>query len=394
LKSTFSAVMEARWTVRRLLLVVAFFALSYGAWQSFNINWSDAGGRDWVAYWSVPYHLLRGNGFFNFDALAAIQREAGYPQPDFYPVLRLWNPPPLLALLLPFGGLGVTPSALVWGALTSSLYLIAALLYNRTLAHPLPQTLLVLLAVLCLPAFAVLFYGQLPLLLVALLVFAWHAQRKGQHAAAGILLVPLLFKPHLVIISAGLLVLVALRQRAWSFFLAPAGVAALLLSTAFLLDPAWIQGWRAQGPPLGLMSMSFWDALQWATLLPSWSQFTGVFLLGGWALWRYRNVRTVTPRGFAEASLLSLLAAPYGYTFDVVMLLPAVIYMGSRFAQRGMVLALVPLALFNLWLVADSWVLARYFSYLVLVVASWYLCTRRSSEKGQAATSMVAERVA
>lgn len=380
---------KTEWKLQWLWATVFLSVLAYGIFQQFDIQWSEAGGSDWVAYWSVPHNLLQGKGFFDFEAMGVIQKAAGYTQPYYYPVMRLWNLPPLVTLLLPFGGLNVTFAALLWMGLSSGVYLIAALLYNRTLQQPLPQAVALALAILFLPFLIVLRYGQLSSIFAAFLIFGWALQRKGHHTAAGVILVPLLFKPHLVTVSLGLILWVALRLRAWRFFLAFGGMVLALTVVAFLLEPAWLAGWQKQGPPLAWLSVSLWDVAQMATGFPIWFQFTGVILLGGWTLWRHRHAKTITPHILAEVSLLSILAAPYGYNFDTVVILPTMIYIGSKLWhwQQNSRLLLVPLVLLSAWLLSDLSSQSQYYSYLVIVVTLWILTTHLPMERQPIARS-------
>ncbi len=358
------------------LALVLFGTLAFGAWTNFRIEWIEPGGRDWIAYWGVPHLLLRGKGFFDITALADLQSSVGYPQFDHFPVMRLWNPPPLIALLLPFGGLDMTSAALLWIALSSWSYMLAALLFNQTLARPLPKMVAVGLALLFVPFFMVIATGQLSSFIAACLVFTWYLQRKERHAAAGILIVPLLLKPHLVSLAAVLLVWQAWRRRAWPFFLSAAACLLLLVLVSFLVDPRWLTGWRAQGPPLLWLTQAPFDVFQFFTKAPNWLQFIGIALVGPWFLWHHRAVPTIDPQLLAKTLLVSILIAPYGYNFDTTMLLPTALFIGSQLWQRNQKALLALCTLLNVWLVPFHMEIFRYFAYLLLVVWLWILSTR------------------
>lgn len=366
-----------RWLwVAPTLLVVLALALS----SRLNLQWADYGARDLVAYWGVPRTLLWGREFYDFAFLQAIQEGVGYAGPPHEPYLLNHNPPPLLAMLLPLGGLPFTGAVLFWHGLSVALYTRAAQQLNRTLPRPLPDTVLLAVAFLFVPTFLVIAYGQAALLLVALVVFAWEAQRRGQPVAAGVLLVPVLLKFHLFLLVFLLFGLVALRQpgreRMAGAFL---GVLLLLLLLATVLTPGWFFLWRDLAQAWEWISLSPWDVAQAKLRLPPWFQFVGVASIGLFALWRYYAARTISPKLLGEASLLSLLAAPFAYSFDAPILMPAALWIGSTlWHHRTLRFMLIPHTLLNLWLMPFEFNLFLYLSYLGIFVALWVINRRGS----------------
>jgi dipeptide/tripeptide permease len=226
------------------------------------------------------------------------------------------------------------------------------------------------------PFFIVIAAGQLSSFVAACLVFAWYLQRKERHAAAGILFVALLLKPHLVSLAAVLLVWHAWRRRAWPFFLSAAACLLLLVLVSFLLDPQWLAGWRAQGSPLFWVTQAPLDVLQSVTKVPEWLQFTGLALVGPLFLWHHRAAPTIDPHLLAKALLVSVVIAPYGYSFDTTVLLPTALFIGSQLWQRNQRELLALSTLLNVWFVPFHLALSRYFALLLLVVWLWYLSTR------------------
>lgn len=373
-----------RWLwVGPTLLVVLALALG----SRLNLQWADYGARDLVAYWGVPRTLLWGREFYDFAFLQAVQEGVGYVGPAHEPYLLNHNPPPLLAMLLPLGGLPFTGAVLLWHGLSVALYTRAAQLLNRALPRPLPDAVLLAVAFLFVPTLLVIAYGQMALLLVALVVFAWEAQRRGQPGAAGVLLVPVLLKFHLFLLVLPLLVWVALRRGWWQMLVAFGGVLLVLLLLATVLTPNWFFLWRDLAQAWEWVSLSPWDVAQAKLGLPPWFQFVGVALVGAIALWRYRMVRAISPKALGEAGLLSLLAAPFAYSFDAAILMPAALWIGSAlWHHRALRVMLVPHILLNLWLMPFEFNLFLYLGYLGIFVALWLINRRGAGQLPPAAS--------
>lgn len=377
---------------RLFIACLGLFLLAYGLLTDFNMHWGNYGAGDYIAYWSVPRGLLWGKGFFDLPWLKAIQNAHGYNQTQgydwagvyhYFPVMRLWNPPPILALLLPLGGLDLGGSILLWIGLSTLLYAQAASLMNRTQVVRLPDVIALLLPLVFLPFFISMALGQVSPLLGALLVFAWHLQRQGHHAATGVLLVPMLLKPHLLFIAQALLVVVALRRRAWMTLATAIGLSALLVLIAFLLEPDWVNKWRAQGAPIDWQTFSLWDLAQFQWHLPSWFQFVGVLLFGGLAVWRYRSVTVVTPRLLAESTLLSFLGSPYAWSHDITVLLPTVLWIAGTLWQRGPRILLIPPTLLFaglLLLPHGLSLLVQHLLQLGIICVLWLYCVWREDK--------------
>ncbi|MBA3532311.1 MAG: DUF2029 domain-containing protein [Ardenticatenales bacterium] len=359
-----------------LLIALVIALLGLGAYYNFDMQWGDYGTGDWLAYWSIPRGVLFGQGYFNSDWLERTQTAVGYFRQvsehhplHFWP---LWNPPPIVLLLMPMGAFPFTASTLVWIGLCAILFGHAALLVNRRLPHPLPDEVALGFPFLYLPFLAGMFWGQVTPLLGAFMVYAWLAQRKNHQVAAGVLLVPILLKPHLLFIAIGLLLLVALRRGQWAMILSFTGFTSLLVIIAFVLDPTWVTGWITQGSPVHWQSVSLWDLIKSARELPGWIQFTGIpigILIG---LVRYWNVREVSLRLLGEATLLSTLFNPYLWHHDILVMLPAALWIGSVLWNREMRPLMVFLCVFSLW--AMPWLVfsIAFLPYMAMFIALWW----------------------
>ncbi len=382
---------RSRRTAWAFVLAVVVVVLALGSYLRFNIVWGDYGTGDWLAYWSIPRGLLFDRGYYDMPWLADLQQSLGYPERGAkeYEVWLLWNPPPLVTLLMPFGALNFTSSTLSWIACSALLYGYASAVFNRQLAEPLPEWAAFIFPLGFLPFASATFWGQITPVLAALLVYAWLAQRRGHQTAVGILLVPLLLKPHLFFIAVPLLLLVALRRRQWATFYAFAGFGALLTVVAFILDPAWLTGWLAQGSPNEWQTIALWDMLQTGFDLPGWIQYVGMPLVLLVALYRYRRTEEVTPHLLGEATLLSIISSPYLWHHDVIVTLPAALWLAGKWWGWGLRWPLLMITVLNIWLMPLRDLTVRVVPYVVLYLALWLWTGRWHTRRPEARKQLI-----
>ncbi len=322
---------------RILVPLAALFLVT--ALVSFPVRWKDIGTFDWIAYWSIPRSLVLGDGYLNQQRLAAMQQAVGY-RPVFLgdvpsPVWRAWNPPPLLLLLLPFALQPFGNATLLWLLATVCLLSFATWQYNRALDQPLPPLLALAVMAIASPLYPTLWVGQMLGMMSAFLLLAGVAARRGRSTAAGLLLLPVLLKPQVVLATGALVVCITLRRRDWRLLGASLGMLLLLAVATFRLDPAWPSRWLGQGSPV-----------EWPTFAPL---HMAVILLGlpiPWllagsalgllaALWHYRKDERLTFHRLGESTILSLLIAPYAINVELLILLPATLWLLGQLWQQG-----------------------------------------------------------
>lgn len=373
------------------LVGVIIVLLALGAYYQFDMRYPDYGTRDWLSYWSFSRGVLLGKGYSNLEWLRETQLSLGwdrvYVGKHYYPVQKLWNPPPLIVLLLPLASLPFTASTLTWLGLSTLFYIHAATRFNRYLPHPLPEAAVIAVALLFLPFLAAMFHGQMGPMLGALLIYAWHAQRRGHTLAAGTLLVPLMLKPHLLFVAVSLIFLVALRRRQWGVFVSFSGMLGALLIFLFALEPNWLQAWRGQGAPIAWQTLSLLDMIHTGFALPEWVKIIGLPLGVALAVWRYRHVQVITPYLLAEASLLSILLSPYIWPHDLSVLLAPGLWLASWnwrvLATRLLFLSQIVLNLWPTLLITNS--LPRYLVYLTCFLIWWTWANRESARESKPA---------
>lgn len=332
-------------------MIAALLVLAIGASGQFAIDAEDPGARDFVAYWSLPRSLLLGFGLYNTEWLSQVQSAldfggwivGGVP----LEVMPLWNPPPTVPLLFPIAALDFTPAVLVWAALNVGLFGFAALHFNWVQPNSLPPQAVVLCCLGVPPLMYAAVRGQPTPLLVAAVIFAWLALRRGNAIAGGILLVPLMIKPHLFSATVVLLLISALRRRLWLAPVVTAVLLSVLTAVITVLEPDWITGWLSQGISPAI-SASIWDFGAAVLGLPDWIPIASLMVGIGLSLWRYRDIRDVTPTDLGEAALLSLIFSPYLWEMDLSVALPAILVFSRALWRPGWRLLLfVPSLLLN-----------------------------------------------
>jgi hypothetical protein len=222
-----------------------------------------------------------------------------------------------------------------------------------------------------------MYWGQLGPMLGAFLICAWTALRRQRFTAAGILLVPLMLKAHLLLVPIALLAVVSLRNQRYTVIVAVAGVALALVAASFLIAPDWLPRWREQGAPITSQTFSLFDTAV-ARLGDSLQWLQGAGLVAGVAavFFRYRKLRSVPPHILGEATLLTAFFSPYLWYHDLSNLLPCIVWVASiLWTVRGGPLLIILLGVVNGW--AMHWYLPgppfvlRYLIFATLLVIAW-----------------------
>jgi hypothetical protein len=265
------------------------------------------------------------------EELLRVEQGAGWNQAE---TLRVWNPPwalplALLPALLPFG-----LAALAWLVLQVLSILLSGLLLWTFFARGDGRAWIgVLLAAGFAPALFTVQLGQVSAWLLIGIVGFLYAQRSGRDGLAGASLALLMIKPHVTFLFLVAALWWSLRYRrprvlvGWILTLAAASGIAIALS------PSLVEGYLATAPPMDWAAPAVGAWLRLAVgLQHSWVQFLPMALgsvgLVAWLLvrrapWQWEH--TTGP-----LLLTSVVAAAYGWTFDQVVLLPAVVDLVGR----------------------------------------------------------------
>ncbi|MGE5215977.1 MAG: glycosyltransferase family 87 protein, partial [Chloroflexota bacterium] len=288
--------------------------------------------NDFIEYWSAVSLLLRGGNPYAPADLLATQTAVGWSQPV---PLVMWNPPWTLSFLLPFGFFGFETAQFAWFLLHTLIIFHGAQLLWRIYQGDAGKSRIAWLSALTFaPTYFVLLLGQVgPLILLGLVGFVYFA-KKNTWGTAGICLVLASVKPHLLYLLWLALLLDVCKPRSRRT-LGGLTAAGFVVAVIPLLLNREIYGYylelfgsdrviRAEAwatPSLGVVVGELL-AIEgnWIRWLPS--------AIGAlWFLWHWSR-RTEHWDWIRELPLLllaSVTTASFVWTFDYIILLPAVV---------------------------------------------------------------------
>ena len=323
----------------RLFVAAALLGAALVLWTT--VRWLAAAGvpymNDFVAYWAVGRLLLEGANPYDVEAILELQRSIGS---RFVEAGVVRNPPWTLPLLLPFATLEFAAGWYAWtlsqialvGGCAAALWRLfdgrgrPAVAIGLTFAFP--------------PALFVALGGQIGgILLLGLTGFTWAIVRR-KDLVAGVFLALLTLKPH-VLLPFGVAVLVwSIRERRLRTLAGAAlGIAAGSLVALLLQPEVFIQYFefaRAQVPDEDLVSTPGAALRLLFGFDRFWIQWVPTALGVGWVVhhcWR-RVSAWDWRREMPLLTAVSWLAAPYGWVYDMVILVPAILD-GATWIESG-----------------------------------------------------------
>ena len=313
--------------LKKWLLVGGLLAL---AWRSLELAKPGVLPLDDFLEYRVAGQLLRsGQNPYSPVQVFALQKAAGWPEQR---PLMMWNPPWTLALTLPFSFSSYSVSRLLW--LYFNLALLLSCFWLLWLANLGGRTALpvaLALALLFFPCFLALRRGQIsPLILLGTTLFVF-LLKKDQLFWAGAAASLISIKPQLCYLFWIALALWVWRERKWTVLGGCiVATSAMLLPVFSISNQVVVQYWQAaiHYPP------TYYATPTWGTLLrllfgheKIWLQFVPSLAGILWLLQHFR--RKGMTWGWNEQMplllLVSLLTTSYGWQFDLVLLIPAVL---------------------------------------------------------------------
>jgi hypothetical protein len=299
-------------------------------------GFGSVGSQDFAGYWSAARLAMNGGNPYSPAALLAVERAAGWSRDD---ALMVWNPPWTWTLLMPIALVPFRVATFIWLLFQVGLLLVCGFFLWRYFAPESRRySVGLLLAVAFVPGWFALSMGQIsPWLLAGVVGYLW-AERKGRDLVAGVALALITIKPHVTY----LFFLAALwwiwRDGRWrialGWLLALVGASGLVLLVNRDIFGSYLVAaanppvdWAA--PTLGTwLRLVFGAERRWLQYLPS--------LLGGLGLLAWLCLRQGPWRWAALAGpllLASVTTAIYGWSFDQVVLMPAMVATVSHIRQ-------------------------------------------------------------
>lgn len=288
---------------------------------------ASMGRGDFRAYWSAAKLLAQSENFA--DAELLLETEQAHTEWTEDWAVITWNPPWLLALLLPYTAVSFERATWLWLITNITMVFTGSVLVWRTLATQ-PDSrrrshLAPIIGLLFLPTMIALLMGQVnTLVFMGLAGFLFFFNR-DQLFVAGLCLILTLVKPHLVYLTVPIIFLHLLWTRR-DYRAAGGMLVAIVTLTAvvFVLRPSFIADYTQtisegsllawETPTLGgILGASF--GWQWAKLMG-----VVIFPLTVWLWWR--NRKQLDLNIWVQATvLISVITAPFGWGYDVIVLL-------------------------------------------------------------------------
>ena len=302
----------------------------------FTWNWVHPSGRDFISFWGASQFALSGQPALAYDnaALHALQSKvvAFAPRGE----MPFPYPPPFLLLTMPFGLLSFPLGLILWSLAGYALYLAVA----RQLT---PEG--ALLAAAFPPVFATAALGQNGFVMAAIFLGGL-ALLTSRPFLAGALLGCLILKPQLAL----MLPVAMLAGRQWQVIGGAVFSSILVIAAGLLIfGPAATAAWLDQLPLYmriardGLVGWHKFISVYAAARqvgVPETLAFALHFTLAlaaAWTVWRIWSARADWPARFAILSAATMLASPYLYVYDALVLLPAFAYLIARRAPVALV---------------------------------------------------------
>ncbi len=300
-----------------------------------------ASATDFIEYWAAGRLLVAGGDPYSpgqlGDVQASVTARAAMP-------LIMWNPPWTLFFIFPFGRLSFAAGQFLWLLLHVFLILFSAQglwrIYSDTAQGSYTPWLL---AITFIPTCFALILGQITPLILAGLASFLYFERKHNGLAAGACAVLVSIKPQLCYLFWLALAFWVWRHRLWRIIVGAsiAGLAIALVPALF--DPGIYSSYVTLCMTSGLATPLDWAAPTLGNALRVWIaphssalQFVpiavGIVWLGYY--WqRHKDSWNWTER-LPILLLVSVSTSAYAWTFDQIVLLPALMQSASWIVRR------------------------------------------------------------
>jgi len=188
-------VSQSRRVFIALLCVGVVYALALTG--AIRIPLGAPGTRDFVQYWGALELLRRGLNPYDGHLMREVQVALSPGSAD---VTMMWNPPWTPVVLMPVLMLPFERAAALWLFAQLSILILITIYTPRAVRRPnIPLLLSAIIVVSFLPALDALYWGQLSLLLTLGATMFVYFEGRGKLMSAGIALLPLTLKPHLLL---------------------------------------------------------------------------------------------------------------------------------------------------------------------------------------------------
>ncbi|MGH7854376.1 MAG: glycosyltransferase family 87 protein [Candidatus Binatia bacterium] len=327
------------------------------------------GIRDFAAYWAAARLLLVGGNPYSPSELLALQRSVGLTEAA---PLIMWNPPWILSFIWPFGLLDFTSGQFLWLILNVFLVLFSShqllKLYGGAENKPGAAWLL---AFTFIPTVYSLILGQVTPVIVFGLATFLTMERKKNWLGISLVLVVMSIKPHFLYLFWIAVALWLWSVRDWRIVGAVGLIGFTVGFIPFLFDSGIYSNYIGVYQSADYLKPLDLPVPSLRNVVKVLFKFDG-FLIehlptvagAGWVLiyWRRNRQGWVWTEHLPLILLVSIVTSPYSWTYDHMVLLPAIIQTYSWLRDRVSGVMIVYLA-FN-----AAYLTARY----IVPLDFWY----------------------
>jgi hypothetical protein len=323
----------------------------------------DALGRsDFAKFWAGPRVLLLGRdpydaGTWTDPTLQLGATLVNWPDHGSTPRYFGWA----VILMFPFALLPLATAFGVWtiGGIAAAALAIHALLRRTLPGHPIAHTLVAMTLLASQPARLTVLLGQWGFVLTAALaaIVVWTLE--GRSTKAGLAAIALLAKPQLFVLTAPALALWAWRNGQRRAIAVAAAAGAAIVGLSLVLLPLWPVAWLRDiaSPELSAVPETTTLASVLYGIVGQPGTWLALAIIVGCALFAF----AFDPRGVAWLAAwlpLSIVAAPYVWSYDQTLLVVPLVLGGGVVARRSRRLATIVIVCGTLTLIVLSTVLA------------------------------------
>lgn len=359
--------------------------------------------NDFIEYWTAAKLLLGGGNPYSTAELLQMQQAIGSTQPV---PLIMWNPPWTLAFTWPIGLLDYGNAQFAWFLLHALIIFVGAQVLWQIYGGGDQASRYAWLSVLTFaPTYFVLLLGQIgPMILLGLVAFLFFAKKKAwSYAGASIALVSI--KPQLLYLLWLALFLWMLSQRQWRLGLGLLTAGLVVIITPLFWNPMIYSQYIDLVRSSDVLRPSDWATPSLGATLGEllairaiWIRWLPTVAGALWFLCYWFHHGTTWDWVFELPFLLlvSVVTASFAWTFDHVVLVPAVIQcavwvsMHENQRQRWLIIAMHMLLsgvllVSKIFVLNDFWYfwLAPTFLFFYLYVRQAYVsspvCARESA---------------
>lgn len=320
---------------RVVLLVAAVLVWGLVVWQVAQWFTGDAFERlfvdDFVEYWAAARLNLTGGNPYSPAQLLPLQGSIGWPEDE---ALIMWNPPWTLLFVMPFGVLPYSVGRLLWLILMFVIILVCSdKLWHFYGGKTQLRWLAWLVGITFLPAVWALRMGQITPLMLLGIVGILHFEKRRNFWLLGVVVVFLAIKPQLVYLFWIVFLIWILDRRRWRVLASGVFFGVGFTMAPLLYNPQVLSQYLET---VGSYTPLYWTTPTFGALLrlifgpeKVWLQFMPTLLGVSWLAYYWQQYRDTWDWAARIPLLLtvSVVTTSFGWSWDQVVLLPALIQM-------------------------------------------------------------------